>query len=370
METSTKSRVRTILVAAFGFVLLCANCRVDEKCNLLDPSCNGWGLLASFKINQQYLYITTGTASGTIQGFSVDNFTGAITAVPSATVTGLNIPRGIVASPGGKYLYVAVTTGGTIQAYSINPQTGGLTLIQSIALANAYELAVDPLGRYLFATNNAGVVTEYVIQSNGSLSVGTTGATSSPNVIPVVDTLGRYLYVGSQPGATLDGFTIQSSGALGSTIAFNTTGGRTDFVATAGNYLYVTDLAFSLVRAYSLSASSPTPALISSGSNTTTVNYLVAHPALLACYTLHSGSNAIYVLPLAANGGVTNGTAFNAGYGVSGMTIETTGRFAYVVGGANILSIYAIGSGGSLSTVGTTTVGTTPVRAAIAAIYW
>jgi hypothetical protein len=52
------------------------------------------------------------------------------------------------------------------------------------------------------------------------------------------------------------------------------------------------------------------------------------------------------------------------------MTIETTGRFAYVVGGANILSIYAIGSGGSLSTVGTTTVGTTPVRAAIAAIYW
>ncbi len=285
-------------------------------------------------------------------------------------MVGLNIPRGVVASTNAKFLYTAVTTAGQILVSAIDPKTGALSTLQTVAFANAYERAVDPLGRYLFATNNAGTVQMYVISSSGTLTASTGATSGSPNVMVAVDSQGRYVYAGNSATAILDGFTLQSNGTLSATNSFGTGGFRTDFIATAGNYLYVADLPASLVRSYSLGATSTPASLLGTGSTTTVVNYLAVHPSLLAVYSLHSGSNSIYVLPIGANGLASGASAINTGIAVNAIAIDSTGRFAYVVGGTSTLLIYQINSNGSLSLIGTMATSTTPIRVGIASFSW
>lgn len=101
----------------------------------------------------------------------------------SSTTTG-NGPAAVLAEPSGKYVYVANQTDGTISAYSLNNSTGALTAIGTAVAAgtgtNALSYSND--GKYLFATNGTeGTVTIFTIKANGSL---TAAATATAGTLP------------------------------------------------------------------------------------------------------------------------------------------------------------------------------------------
>ena len=57
-------------------------------------------------------------------------------------------------APGG----TAPSTAVGIYVYRMNPSTGGLTLVQAVPTANPSFLAVDPQRKYLYSTNELGVI--------------------------------------------------------------------------------------------------------------------------------------------------------------------------------------------------------------------
>ena len=161
-----------------------------------------------------------------------------------------------------KFLYLPQTDSLSIQAFTIDHSTGALTTISGspFATAGADSITSDPAGRFLFVGN----------QTTGSVSVfqinATTGALVAASGSPffafnldfakslAVDGSGTFLYVGQgSPFLPIYAFSIgQNNGALspvvGSPFGLNVALVRTDFTGkhaigisgTAGdNHLYV-----------------------------------------------------------------------------------------------------------------------------------
>jgi 6-phosphogluconolactonase (cycloisomerase 2 family) len=114
------------------------------------------------------------------------------TNVQLSTATTGNGPSAVLAEPSGKYVYVANQTDGTISAYTLNNSTGALTAIGTAVAAgtgtNALSYSND--GKYLYATNGTeGTVTTFTINANGSLTgAGTTTAGTLPSSIATTGT--------------------------------------------------------------------------------------------------------------------------------------------------------------------------------------
>lgn len=189
--------------------------------------------------------------------------TGAFTAL--APFTAPMLPSGVgsdMAIVNKKFLYLPQSDTLTIQAFSIDHSTGALTTISGspFATAGADSITSDPAGRFLFVGN----------QTTGSVSVfqinATTGALVTTPGSPffafnldfaevlAVDGTGKFLYVGQDFAALpVHGFAIdQNNGALsplvGSPFSLGVAGVRTDFtgkyaVGLSGvfgdNHLYV-----------------------------------------------------------------------------------------------------------------------------------
>lgn len=161
-----------------------------------------------------------------------------------------------------KFLYLPQSDSLTIQAFTIDHSTGALTTISGspFATAGADSITSDPAGRFLFVGN----------QTTGSVSVfrinATTGALVAAPGSPffafnldfaeilAVDGTGNFLYVGQDFAALpVHGFSIdQNNGALsplvGSPFSLGVAGVRTDFTGKfavglsrvfGDNHLYV-----------------------------------------------------------------------------------------------------------------------------------
>lgn len=82
-----------------------------------------------------------------------------------------------------------------VLSFAVNPTSGALTLIDSDPAGDS--LAVDPLGRFLYAVDSgASTVSSFTIAADGTL----TATPSSPILLgtgitaAAVDASGRYLY--------------------------------------------------------------------------------------------------------------------------------------------------------------------------------
>ncbi|HEY6767058.1 MAG TPA: beta-propeller fold lactonase family protein [Candidatus Sulfotelmatobacter sp.] len=107
----------------------------------------------------------------------------------SATITG-NTPGAILAEPSGKFVYVANTGDGTITAYSLNNLTGALKKIGSAtAAAGTNALSVSNDGKYLYATNGtAGSVSIFKIVGTGALTAAGTATTTGTSPTAIITT--------------------------------------------------------------------------------------------------------------------------------------------------------------------------------------
>ncbi|MGH9544126.1 MAG: lactonase family protein [Terriglobales bacterium] len=161
-----------------------------------------------------------------------------------------------------KFLYLPQNDSLTIQAFTIDRTTGALTAVSGspFPTAGADSITSDPAGRFLFVGNdNTGQVSVFQINSTTGALVAAPGSPFSAfNLdfahVLAVDGTGSFLYVGqSLPALPVYAFSIdQNSGALspavGSPFALGVAGVRTDFSGkfaigisgtTGDNNLYV-----------------------------------------------------------------------------------------------------------------------------------
>jgi len=167
------------------------------------------------------------------------------------------------------------------------------------------SVAVDPSGKFAYATNTNGTISAYTInQSTGALTAGTAVAagTYPTSVVTVLVGSLEFAYAIDTIGGTIYAYTIdQTTGALTAGTA----------VAT-GTY------------------------------PTSIVTVLVG--SLEFAYATNSGDGTISVYTIdQTSGALTAGTAVAAGTYPSSIAVDPSGRFAYVanMGGGNIL-VYTI----------------------------
>ncbi len=130
-------------------------------------------------VNKQFLYIPMGDT--TVEGFSIDRTTGALTAIQGSpfSVAGVTVTADDVATdPAGRFLFVGSEGGPDIWVFTINSSTGALTTTAgspftgSLTVA-ADEMTVDASGTFLYAGQTdptLGVAGFSIDQTTGALT--------------------------------------------------------------------------------------------------------------------------------------------------------------------------------------------------------
>jgi 6-phosphogluconolactonase (cycloisomerase 2 family)/environmental stress-induced protein Ves len=261
-------------------------------------------------------------------------------------------PISIALDPLGKFAYVANNgdsiNPSTVSAYAINASTGALTEVSGSPFGagfNPYSVSVDPTGKFVYVANDgSNSVSAYTINSGTGVltqincggGAGCVGAGFAAGQNPrsvSIDPSGKFLYVANKTTSDVSAYAINAgTGALtqvtGSPFATGGTGARSLTVDPSGKFLYVAN--------------------DSSGN--------------VSAFTINSGTGALTAV---------GGSPFASGSGVSSqplwVTVDPTGRFAYVVNQADLqVQAFSINTTtGALTSGGALATGLAPVVAAV-----
>lgn len=315
--------------------------------------------------------------------FDIDSATGALTSVQTITAPGAGGASGMAITPSGKFLYATGFYNGVVDGFKIDATTGELTFIAGSPFnGGGYPgegLAVDPLGKYVYAGNRTGIAMYTIDPGTGVL----TEVTGSPFLTEFgessdfhPDPTGSVLY-------TNDGFTMTavSVDRVNNKLAFlnsihsrTTVGtGRWDRFGIANGparnslssrFAYVLNNQDRTISAYSVDDT--TGALSSIG---TAIAIGGVNPLAMAIdwygnflYVVNQGSNTISAFTInPATGALTSvpGSPFATGSGPTGVAVEATGRVPFVgTAGDDSLSQYTIDpTTGALTLAGSTPTG-------------
>jgi 6-phosphogluconolactonase (cycloisomerase 2 family) len=227
--------------------------------------------------------------TGTIRNGDVN---GGLIPMPGSPFPAGRIATAMVVDPSGRFAYASNGTGpGRVSAYKINPRTGALAELTSLGSpftapfsVSFTSLAMDPLGRFIFATivgavpaTTSRIAVFSINPVNGALTnllpMSTAFGSVSDARSIAVDPTGRFLYTTSATNGGISGFSIPSragSGRLtpvpGSPFAPLNLSDRSKVIAIdpSGRFLYVDTgspalpIRNSSVSAYSIDPSSGT----------------------------------------------------------------------------------------------------------------
>ena len=255
---------------------------------------------------------TVSNGSATVNGARVDS-------VVVNCVTG---PTSVAVDPSGKFAY-ATNTNGTISAYTINQTTGALTAGTAVA-AGTYPTSVVTvlvgLLEFAYAIDTiGGTIYAYTIdQTTGALTAGTPVATGTYPTSITVDPSGKFAYVSNMGANTISAYQINSDGTL------------TDLgTAATGNF------------------------------PTSVVTVLVG--SLEFAYATNSFDGTISVYQINSDGTLATETAVTAGTYPTSVTVDPSGKFAYATNeSSNNISVYQINSDGTLTAGTAVATGTYP----------
>jgi 6-phosphogluconolactonase (cycloisomerase 2 family) len=141
---------------------------------------------------------------------------------PTSSPAGITSPVGLVTD--GKQLFVGNHMAESVVSLQINSGTGALTAASSLPTPgsgcssschnNPLRLTVDPMDKFVFATNvAAGTVSTFSINS-GSLSAMSTAATGQHPFGVAADPTGAFLFVVNKVDNTISGFSINSGSGM------------------------------------------------------------------------------------------------------------------------------------------------------------
>jgi DNA-binding beta-propeller fold protein YncE len=307
--------------------------------------------------------------SATVAPFSIEAG-GALTpiACPGSTCNPTGNPEGAVASPDGRYLYVAASD--TISPFSIGAD-GSLTPIACGLNCNAglapQGVAVAPNGRVVYAANLASNdVSPFSIGADGSLTpIACPGSSCDTGANPygvAVSPDGRFLYTANSGSNTVSVFSIDGGGAItpvacpGSSCDTGSSPASIT-ITPDGRHLYAGNLSSNTVSGFSIAADGTLTPIACPGSSCDTDNtpYGVTTSADgRFLYAANIGSDRVSVSAIAADGTLMpiacSGTSCDTASAPIG--IATSGNALYVSdNGANLVSPFSIGQDGALSPI-------------------
>ncbi len=302
--------------------------------------------------SNEYLFATS---NNTVWSFSINTTTGALGTATS--VSGPSLSQGIVANPGGTFLYVSDTYMNQVDVFSISstgvlsqingsPYTVGSAPTGNTTTQFAAGLAMDSAGKFLYATDlTNNDVAGFTTNSDGTLSViaNSPFPTSIEPANVVVDPSNQFVYVSDFGSGVLGGvsaFTLNSSsGALTpapgfspfTTVAF----GEPLGLATIGQSLYVSENSATANSVASLSIIGGTGGLfpiapaLAAGSQPAGI---AATPSGKYLYVANSGETSISgysVDPTTGALTALNNSPFPATVAPWYLTIDPSGSFLY-----------------------------------------
>ena len=287
-----------------------------------------------------------------------------------------NVPR---------FAYTANFYDGTVSMYTVNAATGQLRHNgYALAGVNPISVTVDPSGKFAYVANRgASDVSAYTIGVNGTLTkiVCSVGCSIAGNFLAgtspysvTVDPTGKFAYVANNfngaPGNSVSAYTINAStGALAAVAGSPFVAGVSPISVTidpTGKFAYAANYGSSDVSAYLINTSTGALTPIDADPNTAGIQNFLAgtnpmsvtiDPTGKFAYVANSFNggitgNSVIAYSINPTSGVltTIGIISSAGTSPLSVTVHPSGKFAYVTnyisGG---VTGYSIGSTGVLS---------------------
>jgi 6-phosphogluconolactonase (cycloisomerase 2 family) len=319
----------------------------------------------------KFLYVAN-FGSSSVSAFAINATSGALTAVGSPFPVDSG-PRSVQVDPSGKFAYVPNLASDEVEVFSIGA-TGALSVASRVrtrphAAALALGMgttAVTYTPKFAYVANqNSNNVSMYTINATtGALaSTGTVTAGTQP-VSAVVDPSGKFAYVANLCGSvscsgggdvlayTIDGSTGVLSPVPGSPFAAGNSP-RSVAVDPSGKFAYVANSGSGDVSAYTISSTTGalTPVVGSPFTAGTTPFSVTVDPSGRFAYVANLGSgnvtgdvSAYTIDSITGALSPVAGSPFLAGTFPDSVTVDSSGRFAYVVNECGNVFCSLIGS--------------------------
>jgi 6-phosphogluconolactonase len=283
-----------------------------------------------FLRGNQFAYVAD-QGSGKVLGYIVNSANGKLTPIEGSPFsTGKSGSTSVAVDPAGRFLYATNQYAGDndISGFSIDRESGRLTAIPGSPFASASgptAIAIDPSGRFAYVANGGSnnVSTYTIDEKNGRLSP-VTGSPFAAGTFPsaiAVDPLGKDVFVTNSKSNNVSGYAINhSTGAL-------------------------TPLPGSPYAAHSSPSS------------------VAVDPNDRWVYVANQGSNDIsgyYIDPTSGAVGPLDGSPFASGAGgVNSVTVDPSGQYLYLAGDGGLF-VYSINQFTPINLPGLTLVSGSP----------
>jgi 6-phosphogluconolactonase len=307
--------------------------------NPLQPSCVP-------SLTPSFAYVLTGAAigggDGTVSSFTVNSCTGVLNPTSPATIaTGIN-PEDMAVDPLGRFVYVAnlvsnTSDEATISMYTLNPITGVLTPTSPATVPTGFfpqAITIDPMGKFVYTANSDdNTVSMFAVNQTTGVLTPTSPANVAAGWSPdgmTVDPTGRFAYATNQDDGTVSMYTVNSTtGVLTPTTPATVPAGASPFEITvdpSGKFAYVPNT--------------------------------------------YSANNSVSEFAIDPTSGILTPTAqieILAGDSPTSVAIDATSTHAYIVNrGADTVNSYAMDPNtGSLNLIATTPTGLQPWRVSV-----
>ena len=361
----------------------------------------------------RFVYAGNGGATVETFAFSINASTGALTPLAGSPFTGTGFPNAAIADPSGKFLYTANSESNNISLFGIDANTGALTSMGTVASrASPSSIAmtkgttpVTYTPKFAYSANwGSNDISAYTINAgSGALTqvncgggAACNGANFRAGTTPfsvTVDPAGRFAYVPNQGDSAVSAYRIDAT--TGVLTQINCGGGAgcngANFRAgsaplsitidPSGRFAYAANNASNFNSAYAIDATTGALTSIGTTNLTLTLDYpysVTVDPTGRFAYVANSGSADVSAYTInATTGALTqincgggagcNGAKFAAGLYAISVTVDPSGRFAYVANaGSNNVSAYTInGVTGALAAVPGSSTGAVPYAVAV-----
>jgi 6-phosphogluconolactonase len=264
-------------------------------------------------------FVYTGNSNNSISEYKVNATTGALTPVSGSPITGFGSVNGMAIDPSSSFLYVLDSAKQLVDTYTVNSKNGALSFLSSAAtLAQAHTITLDPAGVMTVVTNS----TTIQVTSGGSFPTTTSITASHPPTAIVVDQSSQYILAAEAAGKTVLTLAFGSNGSLTQLSSAPTGNNPSATLAEpSGKYVYVAN----------------------SGDGT------------ISCYSLNNSTGALSQI----------GSAVEAAAGTDSLATSNDGKYLYATdNAAGLVSIFKINTTGTLTAAGSATTGTSPTSIA------
>jgi 6-phosphogluconolactonase len=330
--------------------------------------------------------------SNNVSAYSVDASTGALTAIAGSPFAAGTLPVAVAVDQTGHFAYVVNQMDATISAFTIDRASGALTPVSGSPFATGTSptsVAIDPSSFYVYVTKGgANTVSAYAIAADSGALTAITGSPFATGALPdsvAVDPFAIGLLgvlVANESDGTVSVFTIDENTSHNGGLSANGplfpggTSPRALTIDPSGQFIYLANGPSNTLSGFSGSTADGPPA--SNGSAITGSPFATgSNPSSVAVdpldnfvYVANQGSNNISAFAIGAGGTLTTlaGSPFAAGAQPSSVAVDPTGMFTYVVNsGSDTVSVYAIdATTGALTAINGSAVATGTQPAAIA----